>query len=240
MPPKPGSVTLAGAGPGDPELLTLKALRALESADVILYDSLVPAEILALARPESEKISVGKMGYGPSCRQDDINALMIAHARAGKHVLRLKGGDPLIFSRAGEELLAAKEAGIPVEIIPGITAAQAAAAALGVPLTHRLHARRLQYVTGHDHKGGLPTNIDWKALADPGATTIIYMAKKTLAAFSQTVQEHGLPPETPAVAIINATLPTQHIIKGTIATLPGKMDSAPAGPVTVLIGKALT
>ena len=188
-----GSIILVGAGPGDAELLTLKAMRALESADVILFDALVSDAVLACARHAGcEKIPVGKKGHGPSCRQDDINKMMIDLAGEGKRVVRLKGGDPTIFSRAGEEIEAARAAGIKVEIIPGITAAQAAAASLGVPLTHRHYARRLQFVTGHDHKGALPDDIDWKALADPAVTTVVYMPKKTLTALSKRgAGEHG-------------------------------------------------
>lgn len=237
---KTGSIILVGAGPGDPELLTLRAVRVLESADVVLYDALVSDAVLAYASPAAEKISVGKKGHGPSCRQDDINIMMVTLALAGKRVVRLKGGDPLLFSRAGEEIEAARAAGISVEIIPGITTAQAAAAALGAPLTHRHHARRLQFVTGHDHKGALPEDIDWRALADPRATTVVYMVKKTLPEFSLVLQEHGLSADTSAVAIMDVSLPTQHIIRGTIATLPVLMEAAKMeGPVLVIIGRTL-
>src|SRR5262249_5254503 len=148
-----GSVVLVGAGPGDPELLTLRAVRALQAADVILFDQLVAPEILDFARREAKKMLVGKTGHGPACKQDEINALMVSLAKAGRHVVRLKGGDPMIFGRAGEEIAACDAAGIPVEVIPGISAAQAAAARLGVSLTHRAVARRLQYVTGHGSHG---------------------------------------------------------------------------------------
>ena len=175
---------MVGAGCGDPELLTLKAVKALQTADVILYDSLVSKEVLEMARTEAEKIPVGKKGHGVSCRQSDINEMMVRLALDGKKVLRLKGGDPLIFSRAGEEIEAAKAAGVAVEIIAGITTAQGAAAALGISLTNRESARRLQFVTGHDHKGELPQDIDWQALVDKSATTVVYMPKKTIAALS--------------------------------------------------------
>src|SRR4029453_16297458 len=170
-----GSVTLVGAGPGDPELLTLRAVRALQSADVILFDDLVSSEILDFARREARKMLVGKTGFGPSCKQEDINELMVGLARQGKRVVRLKGGDPLIFGRAAEEIEACQVANIAVEIVPGITATQGAAAKLGLPLTDRTHARRLQYVTGHGKNGTLPDDIDWRSLADPTATTAIYM-----------------------------------------------------------------
>ncbi len=159
-----GSVTLVGAGPGDPELLTLRAVRALQSADVILFDDLVSREVLDFARREAKKLLVGKTGYGPSCKQDDINALMVGLAKQGKRVVRLKGGDPLIFARGAEEIAACKEAGIAVEVVPGITAAQGAAARLGLPLTGRGQARRLQYITGHARDGAMPADIDWQSL----------------------------------------------------------------------------
>ncbi len=175
-----GSVTLVGAGPGDPELLTLRAVRALQSADVILFDDLVSRDVLDFARREARKMLVGKTGFGPSCKQDDINALMVSLAKQGKRVIRLKGGDPLIFGRAAEEIDACRAANIAVDVVPGITAAQGAAAKLGIPLTDRDNSRRLQYVTGHARSGKLPDDIDWRALADPTTTTAIYMPVKTL------------------------------------------------------------
>src|SRR5215216_894015 len=175
-----GSVTLVGAGPGDPELLTLRAVRALQSADVILIDDLVAPQVLDFARREAKKMMVGKAGHGPACKQSEINELMVKLATSGKRVVRLKGGDPMIFGRAGEEIAACRAAGIPVEVVPGISAAQGAASRLLVSLTHRAEARRVQYVTGHDRDGKLPADIDWRALADPAATTIVYMPKKTL------------------------------------------------------------
>ena len=227
-----------GAGCGDPELLTLKAVRVLKTAEVVLYDALVSAEVLAMANPQAEKIPVGKKGHGVSCRQVDINEMMVKFALEGKIVVRLKGGDPLIFSRAAEEIEAAKEANIPVEIVSGITTAQAVAATLGFPLTHRESARRLQFVTGHDHKGGLPEGVDWQALADKNATTVVYMPKKTLAAMSKKLQEYGLPENTPALAVMDATMPTQKVVAGTITTLAQLVeDSKLEGAVLVIIGE---
>lgn len=235
---KTGKIILVGAGCGDPELLTLKAVKALQVADVILYDALVSKEVLEMARAEAEKIPVGKKGYGVSCRQEDINEMMVRFALAGKNVLRLKGGDPLIFSRAAEEIAAAKNAKIPVEIISGITTAQAVAATLGFSLTHRESARRLQFVTGHDHKGGLPEKVDWRALADGSATTVVYMPKKTIAALSSKVQEFGLAADTPAIAVMDATMSTQRVVTGTIKTLPKLMaDAQMEGAVLVIIGE---
>jgi uroporphyrin-III C-methyltransferase/precorrin-2 dehydrogenase/sirohydrochlorin ferrochelatase len=232
-----GSVALVGAGPGDPELLTLRAVRALQSADVILFDDLVSNEILDFARREARKMLVGKKGFGPSCKQDDINALMVNLARQGKRVVRLKGGDPLIFGRAEEEIAACRAAGIAVEIVPGITAAQGAASRLGLPLTSRAYARRLQYITGHAHDGELPCDIDWSGVASHATTTAIYMPTRTLAAFVRTALEKGLDPDTPAIAIASATRPEQTTLQDRIADLPQRLSqAAPRGPVLVMIG----
>jgi uroporphyrin-III C-methyltransferase/precorrin-2 dehydrogenase/sirohydrochlorin ferrochelatase len=233
-----GSVMLVGAGPGDPELLTLRAVRALQSADVILFDDLVAPEVLDFARREAKKMLVGKTGHGPACKQDEINALMTTLAKAGRRVVRLKGGDPMIFGRAGEEIAACDAAGIAVEVIPGISAAQGAAARLGVSLTHRSLARRLQYVTGHGADGRLPADIDWTSLADPAATTIVYMPVRTLAALTDKALAAGLDPATPAVAVARATRADEAIIAATIADLPAQLVAeAPRGPVLVMIGR---
>jgi len=235
-----GSVTLVGAGPGDPELLTLRAVRALQSADVILFDDLVSGEILDFARREARKMLVGKTGFGPSCKQEDINELMVGLARQGKRVVRLKGGDPLIFGRAAEEIEACEAANIAVEIVPGITAAQGAAAKLGLPLTDRVHARRLQYVTGHAKNGTLPEDIDWRSLADPAATTAIYMPARTLAALIKKVTAEGLDPSTPALAISRATRPDQMVITAPIGELPDRLaQMSLPGPLLVMVGKAI-
>src|ERR1700722_2026367 len=164
-----GRVTLVGAGPGNPELLTLRAVRALHAADVILFDDLVAPEILEFARREARKMLVGKTGHKASCKQEEINALMVSLARSGKHVVRLKGGDPMIFGRADEEIDACRAGGISVEVVPGISTAQAAASRLGVSLTHRRDARRVQFVTAHAENGSLPDNLDWASIADPAA-----------------------------------------------------------------------
>jgi uroporphyrin-III C-methyltransferase/precorrin-2 dehydrogenase/sirohydrochlorin ferrochelatase len=183
---------------------------------------------------------VGKTGFGPSCKQDEINALMVSLARAGKRVVRLKGGDPLIFGRAGEEIAACRAAGISVEIVPGISAAQGAAAKLGVSLTERQLARRVQYVTGHDAHGKLPADLDWSALADPAATTAIYMPTRTLAELARRAIAHGLSPTTPAIAIARATWPDEAIVVGTLADLAEKLTQAALpGPLLVMIGRVL-
>jgi uroporphyrin-III C-methyltransferase / precorrin-2 dehydrogenase / sirohydrochlorin ferrochelatase len=235
-----GSVTLVGAGPGDPELLTLRAVRALQSADVILFDDLVSREVLDFARREARKMLVGKRGFGPSCKQEEINSVMVALARQGKRVVRLKGGDPLIFGRAGEEIAACEAADVAVDIIPGITAAQGAAASLHLPLTNRKHARRVQYVTGHAQDGGLPSDLDWAGIADPTATTAIYMPTRTLHAFVAQAIERGLDPKTPALAISRATRHNQRTIRAPLAELHEHVTRAALpGPTLVMFGQVL-
>ena len=233
-----GSVTLVGAGPGDPELLTLRAVRTLQSADIILFDDLVSRDVLDFARREARKMLVGKTGHGPSCKQEDINALMVSLAKQGKRVVRLKGGDPLIFARAGEEIAACKAANIAVDIVPGITAAQGAASSLGVPLTDRNAARRLQFVTAHAKDGNLPDDIDWRVLADPAATTAIYMPVKTLAALVDKAIAGGMDARLPAIAIARATRPDQAVVRASVRDLPRALaDAGLAGPVLVMLGR---
>lgn len=229
-----GSVTLVGAGPGDPELLTLRAVRALQSADVILYDDLVSKEVLDFARREARRMLVGKTGHGPSCKQSEINALMVRLARSGRRVVRLKGGDPMIFGRAGEEIEACRQAGIPIEMVPGITAAQGAASRLGLSLTHRSAARRVQYLTGHGENGLLPEDIDWRSVADPGVTSVVYMPKKTLRQLVDRALAAGLDPAMPALAIANATRPEEQVVAATIGELANV--PLPDGPTIVMIG----
>ena len=232
-----GSVTLVGAGPGDPELLTLKAVRALQSATVILHDHLIGPDVLELARREARRIAVGKSGHGPSCKQSDINDLMVELALAGENVVRLKGGDPLIFGRAAEEIDACRAAGIAVRVIPGISAAQGAGASLLISLTERRHARRVQFVTGHGADGKLPSDIDWISLADRKATTIVYMPRKTLGQFARKALAKGLDPATPAIAIASATLAEESFVAGIISDIDALAAGLPEGaPVTVLVG----
>jgi uroporphyrin-III C-methyltransferase/precorrin-2 dehydrogenase/sirohydrochlorin ferrochelatase len=232
-----GSVTLVGAGPGDPELLTLKAVRAMQNATVILYDDLVGSEVLELARREAKRVAVGKTGHGPSCSQAEINRRIVELALAGENVVRLKGGDPLIFGRATEEIDACRAAGIEVSIVPGISAAQGAAASLGFSLTERGRARRIQFVTGHGADGKLPQDIDWGAMADRKATTVLYMPRKTLGEFVRRALAKGLDAATPAVAIASATLLEEAHVAGTISEIVGRAEELPAGaPVTVIIG----
>jgi uroporphyrin-III C-methyltransferase/precorrin-2 dehydrogenase/sirohydrochlorin ferrochelatase len=217
---------------------SLTPVRALQAATVILYDDLVGPEVLELARREATRIAVGKKGHGPSCRQSEINARIVALALAGETVVRLKGGDPLIFGRATEEIEACRAAGVAVSIVPGISAAQGAAASLGFSLTERKAARSVRVVTGHGADGTLPGDLDWAGIADPSATTLLYMPRKTLAAFAREALAHGLDPATPAVAVASATLPEQAHVIGTIAAIAALAETLPAGaPVIVIIGR---
>ncbi|MCK0207238.1 siroheme synthase CysG [Starkeya koreensis] len=238
-----GSVALVGAGPGDPELLTLKAVRVLQSADVVLYDDLVAPAVLDVARREARRMLVGKTGYRPSCKQDDINALMVSLAKQGKRVVRLKGGDPMVFGRAGEEIAAARAAGLPVEVVPGISAAQGASSRLGVSLTHRDHARRLQFITAHARDGKLPRDLDWQALADRAATTVVYMPQRTWGELAGKAMAAGLDPATPAIAVFSATRPEERQVPATVGTLAGALERAVAegasGPCLILFGHAM-
>ncbi|MEO5774680.1 MAG: siroheme synthase CysG [Sphingomicrobium sp.] len=233
-----GEVILVGAGPGDPGLLTLAALRALQRASVILYDDLVGPEILELARREARRVAAGKKGYGRSCKQSDINAEVVRLALAGETVVRLKGGDPLIFGRASEEIDACHDAGVPVTIVPGISAAQAAGASLGVSLTERYLARRVQFVTGHDADGKLPANLDWGSIADPQATTIVYMPRRTIGDFVSQAVSAGLDPNTPAALVASASLESEQHKLGRLADLPELVQTLePSAPVILIIGQ---
>jgi uroporphyrin-III C-methyltransferase/precorrin-2 dehydrogenase/sirohydrochlorin ferrochelatase len=235
-----GRVTLVGAGPGNPELLTLRAVRALHAADVILFDDLVAPEILEFARREAKKMLVGKSGHKPSCKQEEINALMVSLARSGKHVVRLKGGDPMIFGRADEEIDACHACAIPVEVVPGISTAQAAASRLGVSLTHRRDARRVQFVTAHAENGTLPENLDWASIADPAATTAVYMPGRTIAEFAQRAIANGLHAATPAVAVAALGRSGETIVHATLGDIASRLrqETLPT-PLLVLIGRTL-
>ncbi|MFZ3035135.1 MAG: uroporphyrinogen-III C-methyltransferase [Parvibaculum sp.] len=197
----PGRVTLVGAGTGDPDLLTIKALRALQSADVILFDDLVSDEILDLARSEVRRMLVGKRGGRLSCKQDDINATMIKLAKAGHHVVRLKSGDPMIFGRGGEEMAALRAEGIAVTVVPGITSALAMAATCGVSLTHRDRAQSVRFVTAHNRQGALPDDLDWVSFARAHTTTIFYMGGRMSGELSRRLMREGASPATPVVIV---------------------------------------
>jgi len=214
-----GSVALVGAGPGDPGLLTLRALRLLNQADVILHDRLVSAGVLALARRDAEFIEVGKQASNHHVTQDGIHALMLEHARAGRRVVRLKGGDPFVFGRGGEELEFLHAHGIGFEVVPGVTAALACAAYAGVPLTHRDHAQSVRFVTAHTRDS--VDTLDWRALAEEKQTLAVYMGVAGLDRFRQKLLEHGRAAGTPFALVENGSRPEQRVVTGTLADLPG-------------------
>lgn len=235
-----GCAILVGAGPGDPELLTLKAVQALQSADVVLYDDLVSPVVVEMARREAVRIAVGKRGYKPSCTQEDISELIVAHAKSGQRVVRLKGGDPMIFGRANEEIAVLRAAGISVEVVPGVTAAAAAAAALQTSLTERDVARRLQFITAHGRDGHLPKDLDWRSLADARATSVVYMGVKTFRELAERLMREGLPASTPAAMVERASWPDQSIVRATVGTLADEMARRTIkGPCVILMGAAI-
>lgn len=216
--PPRGSVVLVGAGPGDPGLLTLRALRALNEADVILHDALVSEATLGLARRDAERIAVGKRAGGEHTSQEVIHALMLEHARAGRRVVRMKGGDPFVFGRGGEELQFLRSHGIPCEVVPGITAALACAAYAGVPLTHRDHARSLRLITAHC-RDSLDA-VDWAGCATPHETLVVYMGVSQLELLTRRLLGAGRSPDTAFALIENGSLPSQRTLTGTLAELP--------------------
>jgi len=218
----PGHVTLVGAGPGDPDLLTVKAARALREATLVLYDNLVSKDVLALVPASADRVYVGKVSGHHSLSQGGIIELMLRLAGGGRRLVRLKGGDPYIFGRGGEEAQALAAAGIPFDVIPGISAAQGASACTGIPLTHRDHAESLVYATGHLRGEGQArtVDLDWELLSRPRQTVVIYMGVGTLPVISAQLQAHGLAGDTPAAIVERATQPGQRTITGTLATLP--------------------
>jgi len=238
-PPAGGEVTLVGAGPGDPELLTLKALRALQDADVILHDRLVPAAILDLARRDAARICVGKAAGNIGSTQEEINALLIEHANQGRRVVRLKGGDPFIFGRGGEELQALAAAQINFSVIPGITAATGCAAYAGIPLTHRDHAHSVTFVTGHaqDHGKEPGPEPDWRALGAPGNTAVFYMGLARLDHIVAMLLEHGASPALPAGIIAQGTTPDQRVVTASLATIASASAAANLeSPALLVVG----
>ncbi len=233
-------VMLVGAGPGDPDLLTVKALRLLQEVDVVVYDRLVAKEILALIPAETERVFAGKRASNHYMPQEDINSLLVDLARMGKRVVRLKGGDPFVFGRGGEEALHLVEHGIPFEVVPGITSSSACAAYAGIPLTHRGLAYGVRFVTGHA-KAGEKLDLDWNSLADPLTTLIIYMGSANVAEISSSLIAHGLPADTP-VAIINmGTRPSQKTILTNLADLPADLaNAALKGATLFVIGRVVS
>ena len=233
----PGRVALVGAGPGDPDLLTRRAAALLHEADVVIHDRLVSGAILELARREAVVIEAGKTGFGASWKQDDINAEMVAHARDGHLVVRLKGGDPVVFGRLDEEIEALSAAGVAYEVVPGVTAASGAAAGLGLSLTRRGRNSALRIVTAHDVEGF--ADQDWRGLASPGATAAIYMGKRAAGFLRGRLMMFGADPQTPVTAVENATLPHERVINTTLKDLPEALVAAqPKGPVVLLLGIA--
>ena len=214
-----GFVSFVSSGPGDPDLLTLKAVNRLQTADAVLFDDLSSGPILAHARKGADLVGVGKRAGRPSPNQSHVSRLLVDYAKTGAKVVRLKSGDSGIFGRLEEEIDALRAAGIAYEIIPGVTTASAAAAAFGIPLTRRLAARRVQFVTGADITGGLPSDQNWAALADPAATTVVFMGKRSFAALAAQLITHGLPPNTPALLAESVGHPDQRLIRSTVAGL---------------------
>lgn len=234
----PGTVYLVGAGPGDPELLTLRAARLIGQADVVVYDYLVSPGVLALARPEAERISAGKRRGSHTLPQGEINLLLVRLARENKRVVRLKGGDPYIFGRGGEEVEALFAHGIPFEVTPGITAASGVAAYAGIPLTHREYAQACVFVTGHLKDGSV--DLDWPGLARRKQTLVIYMGMVGLPTLCAKLIEHGLPTDWPAAIVQQATTPKQRTISGTLATLPQLATEANLlAPTLIIVGEVV-
>lgn len=233
-----GKVWLVGAGPGDPELLTLKAARLIAEADVVLYDSLIAPELLDTIPATAERIHVGKRASRHTRPQEEINDLMIRLAGEGRRVLRLKGGDPFIFGRGGEEISELADAGVEFEVVPGVTAAQGCAAYAGIPLTHRDYAQSVQFVTGHLKEGDL--DLDWPCLTRAGQTLVFYMGRTALDLICRRLYEHGLPRDWPAAMVIDGATPHQRVIVSDLASLPAEVAAgAPDGPSLLIVGEVV-
>lgn len=232
-----GFVSFVGSGPGDPELLTLKAVDRLKRADAVLFDDLSSGPILSHARRDADLVGVGKRAGRPSPKQDHVSRLLVDYAQGGARVVRLKSGDGGLFGRLEEELVALRAAGIPYEIVPGVPSACAAAAAAGIPLTRRLTARRVQFVTGHDVTGALPESLNLTALADPEATTVVFMGKRTFPELAARLIAHGLPGATPALLAEGVSTPEQALTRSTVEGLAETLAKASgSAPALILFG----
>jgi uroporphyrin-III C-methyltransferase/precorrin-2 dehydrogenase/sirohydrochlorin ferrochelatase len=233
-----GEVALVGAGPGDPGLLTIRALRVMQNADVVVYDRLVSDEVMELVRRDAERIYVGKAAAQAYVSQEDINQLLVDLAKQGKRVCRLKGGDPFIFGRGGEELEKLAEHGIRFEVVPGISAAAGCAAYAGIPLTHRDYAQMLTFTTGHSKNAVAQVPVDWSMLARPGQTAVFYMGLNGLPTILSELQAHGVPSDRPAALIEQGTRPGQRVIVGTIVTLAEQVSAAQVkSPALLIVGE---
>lgn len=232
-----GFVSFVGSGPGDPELLTVKAVDRLGKADAILFDDLSSGPILEHARADADLVGVGKRAGRASPRQHHVSRLLVDYAKTGQHVVRLKSGDSGLFGRLEEELVALRDAGIPYEIIPGVPSAVAAAAQCGIPLTRRLTSRRVQFITGHDARGTLPDDLDLKALADPSACTVVFMGKRTFPTLLEALLAKGLPSDTPAILAEAVCTPDQSVHRATVVDLANKLRQEVGNrPALILYG----
>jgi uroporphyrin-III C-methyltransferase/precorrin-2 dehydrogenase/sirohydrochlorin ferrochelatase len=236
--PVKGEVYLVGAGPGDPDLLTFRALRLMQKADVVLYDNLVSDGVMDLVRRDAERIYVGKKRSKHTLPQEEINALLVRLAQEGKRVLRIKGGDPFIFGRGGEEIETLAEQGIPFQVVPGISAANGVSSYAGIPLTHRDYAQAVTFVTGHLKDGTV--DLDWPALVRPRHTVVIYMGLEGLPEICKKLIEHGLPPQHPIAIVQQGTTSHQRVMTGTLADLPSRMAGAGfKAPTLTIVGEVV-